>query len=172
MLDRREFLLAALGAVTGGTAAAAALPALPAPTGEVILTVSGDLAVSNDAGVARFDRALLDSLGHAELVTATPWTDGVSRFGGVPALRLVEALGSRAALLEARALNDYAVSIPRGDLEAYPVLLATSRDGQPLAVRERGPIWVIYPWSQHPELDQRIYRQRSIWQLSALRLVA
>ena len=35
-------------------------------------------------------------------------------------------------------------------------------------MRERGPLWVIYPWSQHPELDDRIHRQRSIWQLTAI----
>ncbi|MFO1069677.1 MAG: oxidoreductase [Geminicoccaceae bacterium] len=171
MLDRRDFLLAALATLTSGHAAAT-LPALPAPAGDVILTVTGDLAVSNGNGVARFDRALLDSLGHAELETVTPWTDGMQRFAGVPALRLVEALGSRASRLETRALNDYAVAIPRSDLESYPVLLATHRDGAPLPVRERGPIWVVYPWSQYPELDRRIYRQRSIWQLVAVNLAS
>ena len=67
-----------------------------------------------------------------------------------------------------RALNDYAVAIPIAELRALPVLLALDRDGQPLSVRERGPLWVIYPWSQHPELDDRIHRQRSIWQLTAI----
>lgn len=172
MLDRRGFLLATLASLAGAHGPAAALPGLPAPTGDVILTVTGDLAVSNGDGKARFDRTLLASLGHAELETVTPWTDGVRRFAGVPALRLVEALGSRATRLQTRALNDYAVTIPRSDLEAYPVLLATSRDGEPLLVRERGPIWVVYPWSQYPELDRRVYRQRSIWQLTAVNLVA
>jgi hypothetical protein len=35
-------------------------------------------------------------------------------------------------------------------------------------VRERGPVWVVDPWSQHPELDDRLHRQRSIWQLTEI----
>jgi hypothetical protein len=48
------------------------------------------------------------------------------------------------------------------------VLFALQRDGRPFSVRERGPVWVVYPWSQHPELDDRLHRQRSIWQLTEI----
>ena len=82
--------------------------------------------------------------------------------------RLLDALGAAGTELRTFALNDYAVTIPIAELRAYPVLLALDRDGQPLSVRERGPLWVIYPWSQHPELDDRVHRQRSIWQLRAI----
>ena len=70
--------------------------------------------------------------------------------------------------LRASALNDYTIEIPIAELRQYPVLLALDRDGQPLSVRHRGPIWLVYPWSDFPELDDRVHRQRSIWQLVEL----
>jgi hypothetical protein len=38
-------------------------------------------------------------------------------------------------------------------------------NGEILTPRDKGPIWVVFPWSDHPELDTRQARQRSIWQL-------
>jgi hypothetical protein len=77
-------------------------------------------------------------------------------------------LGARGSGLRASALNDYTIEIPIAELRQYPVLLALDRDGQPLSVRHRGPIWLVYPWSDFPELDDRVHRQRSIWQLVEL----
>ena len=37
-----------------------------------------------------------------------------------------------------------------------------------LTVRQRGPLWVIYPWSDQPNLQNEVYYSRSIWQLKAL----
>jgi hypothetical protein len=70
--------------------------------------------------------------------------------------------------LRLRALNDYQAVIPLEDLRRYPVLFAFRQDGRLLSVRERGPVWVVYPWSGHPELDTRVHRQRSIWQVTEI----
>ncbi len=34
-----------------------------------------------------------------------------------------------------------------------------------MSIRENGPLWVIYPMSEHPELQEAIYTSRLIWQL-------
>lgn len=168
MLHRRGLLRACGTSLLATAAPAKAADRLPLPKGEVILTVRGRIAATNDGALARMDRDLLLAWGTQELRTATPFTDGISTFSGVLASRLLDILGADGTQLLAQALNDYAVAIPIDELRAYPVLLALDRDGQPLSVRERGPLWVIYPWSQHPELDDRIRRQRSIWQLMAI----
>ena len=166
---RRRGLLGALGtSLLAAAASAAAANRLPAPKGEVILTVRGRIGATNDGAQARFDRDLLLAWGTDELRTTTPFTDGVSTYTGVLVSRLLDVLGADGTRLMTRALNDYAVAIPIEEVRAYSVLLALDRDGQPLSVRERGPLWVIYPWSQHPELDDRVHRQRSIWQLMAI----
>ena len=167
----RRLLLAALALalpVLPAGLAVASQDVLPPPVGEVVLTVRGSVAVANDGAAARLDRAALHAMGLDELRTATPWTDGAETFTGVLAARLLEALGARGTRVRARALNDYAATIPLEELRAYPVLLALERGGRPLSVRERGPVWIIYPWSSHPELDTRVHRKRSVWQLHEL----
>jgi hypothetical protein len=164
MLQRRRLLRALAMPLLAAAAPVAAAEPLPAPSGPLILTVRGRIAVPG--GVARFDRGLLLAGGTDELRTATPFTDGVSTFSGVLVSRLLDRLGADGTRAMTRALNDYAVSIPIEELRGYPVLLALDQDGRALSVRERGPLWVIYPFSEYPELDDRIHRQRSIWQLT------
>jgi hypothetical protein len=37
-----------------------------------------------------------------------------------------------------------------------------------MSVRENGPLWIIYPMSDHPELQAPIYNSRLVWQLTAI----
>ena len=166
---RRRGLLRALGTwLLAAAGPAMAASRLPMPQGEVILTVRGRITATNSGAEARFDRAMLLASGSDELRTPTPFTEGESTYSGVLLSRLLDLVGAVGTQLESRALNDYEVAIPVAEVRDYPVLLALDRDGQPLSVRERGPLWVIYPWSRYPELDDRVHRQRSIWQLTTI----
>lgn len=149
-------------------ARARAADALAEPRGDVILTVTGQIAVTNAAGSARLDRELLLGMGAAELTTTTPFTDGADSYMGVLASHLLDRLGATGTQLRASALNDYEVTIPIADVREFRALLALDRAGRPLSVRERGPIWLLYPWSEFPELDDRVHRQRAIWQLTRI----
>lgn len=131
-----------------------------------ILTVKG--AVDREGGSVSFTRDQLEALGTVELKTTTPFTEGEVRFTGVPLEALLQAVGARGDQVRATALNDYKVDIPRADAKQYDVLLATRIDGKPLPIRDKGPIWVIYPWSRHPELRNPVYGSRSIWQVRSL----
>jgi hypothetical protein len=66
------------------------------------------------------------------------------------------------------ALNQYDETIPLADFHTYDVLLALRMNGRPMRVRDKGPIWIIYPWSDYPELDDFLTREKSVWQLTAL----
>ena len=61
------------------------------------------------------------------------------------------------------ALNDYSVVIPPEDLRLYDPLLAMRRDGEIMPVSDKGPIWLMYDFDRHPELDSPTFRARSIW---------
>jgi hypothetical protein len=141
---------------------------LPAPDGKVILRVTGNVANPNGVDGAEFDLSTLEQLGVVDLTTHTPWTQGEVRFTGVPLSRVLDAVGASGTTLDAVAINDYQISIPVDDPRRYPVLLATRLAGQPLRVRDKGPIWLIYPWTDHPEIDDEEHHARSIWQLKAL----
>lgn len=151
--------------LTGATALAAELPA---PTGKVILTVSGNIENTNGDGLARFDRSMLESLGVTRLSTKTYWTEGVGQFDGILARTLIAAVGARGETVKATALNEYSLDIPTSDFLGFDVLLALKLNGTYLRTRDKGPVWVVYPLDQNPELDTDQMRNRWIWQLSKL----
>lgn len=162
-----RFLLILLLAWVAPTARSAA-GELPPPEGRPILEITGAVGRTNAPGKALFDLPLLESLGTRELVTITPWTQGEQRFSGIDPRALLAAVDARGSELEATALDGYRVVIPIADLERFPMLLATRRDGRPMPVRERGPLWLVYPWSTHPETAEQPHRGRAIWQLRTI----
>lgn len=141
---------------------------LAVPQGRVILTISGRIDHSNGKGIAAFDRAMLEAMPTTTIDTMTPWTDGVARFEGPLARDLMKRVGARGSRLRATALNDYAVDIPIEDIERYPVILAMKMNGEVLSTRSKGPLWIIYPWSDQPELRNEVIYGRSIWQIEEL----
>lgn len=110
----------------------------------------------------------IDAIGHDTLVTHTPWTIGPQQFAGVPMRLLLQAVGARGTTMRAVALNDYAVSMPIAEIVAADAFLATHQDDAPIPVRLRGPFWIVFPWSQRPELENATTRGRSIWQLQRI----
>lgn len=129
--------------------------------GRTVLSVSGRIA----GATRHFDLAALEALGRTDLATRTSWTGtAMQHFSGVPLARLLAEVGAEGGMLRAVALNDYAVDVPVQDA-TRGAFLATRAEGEPLRVRDRGPVWLVYPWTQHPELDVPTFRERSIWQL-------
>lgn len=137
------------------------------PQGTVVLEVRSGVS-PNDPDVTRFDLEMLEQIGLKEIVTETPWTIGQVTFEGVFLRDLLAAVGAEGNLIVATALNDYSVRIPASDYMSYDVLLAVRRDGEILTVRDKGPIWLIYPWSDNPTLKKQLFYSRSIWQLKAI----
>lgn len=152
--------------------AAAVLPvragSLAAPQGTPILTVTGRIAETNAGRAAQFDMAMLKALPGRVTETETPWTKGRVRFEGPLGSALLDAIGATGTTLRIVALNDYAVDVPAADFRKWPVILAVSKDGKPMTVREKGPIFVIYPF----DLDASLYNEkifaRSAWQVKSI----
>nr|WP_072825028.1 molybdopterin-dependent oxidoreductase [Halomonas ilicicola] len=162
---------AALGSLLGALLAfTGPVQALEAPTGPVILKVSGKLAHANVGDEAHFDRAMLHSLEQHETVTNTPWYDSRVSFEGPLGRALLEAVGAEGDSLRIRALNDYAASVPVEDFMAHDVILAMSADGRPLRVRDHGPLFVIYPFDDKPELLNEEILFRSVWQVNRIEI--
>lgn len=160
--------IASLGfAVLSATIALAQTP-LPAPTGDVLLTVSGDIAVTNGDGIAQFDRAMLEAMDPVDVTTSTIWTEGTSTFTGVPLHVLTQALGIADGTLRATAINDYAVEVPVSDAVEGGPIVAFEMDGAPMSVRSKGPLWIIYPYDDNPDYQTEVIYSRSIWQLDRI----
>lgn len=155
-------ILAALGPATAGD--------LPLPTGQVILEVSGKIGRTNRNNDAIFDREMLEKIGFSTLRTTTTWTDGVVTFQGVPFSGLLDAVNAQGTRVSAVAVNDYAIELDAAELRRYPVLLAMRMNGQEMRVRDKGPIWVVYPRDDFPELASEDNNYKWIWQLKALKI--
>jgi len=143
---------------------------LPKPTGEVMLTVTGAIAHRNSEAGAEFDREMLEALGPRTLRTSTAWTDSVAEFEGVPLAAVIAAVGGTGEELVASAINDYKAQIPMDDVRRYQMLLALRMNGRDLTLRDKGPIWIVYPRDDHPELRTNAYNVRWVWALSALEI--
>lgn len=144
-----------------------ATPCIAAAASDPALDVQGAIAPPSPR---RLDLAALDALASVALSTRTPWTQGPQHFSGVPMRRLLASLEAQGTMLRAVALNDYAVEMPVEEVLASDGFLATRQDDAPIPVRLRGPFWIVFPWSQRPELDTADHRQRSVWQLHRIEI--
>jgi hypothetical protein len=150
---------------------AASAEGLSAPDGEVLLTVRGEIAHRNDGDAALFDLGMLEAVGIESFETTTIWTDGVQRFTGVPLHALLDAVGAEGETLRATALNDYAVEIPVSDAEAGGPIVAFMHNDAPMSVREKGPLWIVYPYDSRDAFQSEQVYARSIWQLVTIEVL-
>lgn len=130
----------------------------------VVLTVTGDV----NAAPVTFTRADLKALPQHRLSTSTTVTDGVPVFEGFLMRDLLDAVGAEGETVTAVAMNDYSIQIPISDFERFDVLGAVAMEGEPLTPRDKGPIWIVYPRDDHPELKDMRYETRWVWQLHTL----
>jgi hypothetical protein len=138
---------------------------LPAPFGDVVLTVGGKIANGNGDGRARFDMATLEALDATKIITATPWTDGDQAFVGVDLDKLMQTVGAKGDTLIVTALNDYQISVPIADFAAFHPILAYQRNGAPMPVSDKGPLFIVYPYDSDPQLQNDVFYTRSAWQV-------
>lgn len=143
--------------------------ALEVPKGQVVLTVRAPhLTHANVNGTAQFDLEMLEALAGRTATMETPWTDGKVSFSG-PFLRgVLEAAGATGTALKVRALNDYAAEVPMEDAEALDTILATRMNGQAMSVRNKGPLFLIYPFDKDQNLFNEKYFSRSVWQIKEI----
>lgn len=161
-----KFLCAAVAVcLFSGTAGA---DEIPVPTGDIILTVSGSIENMNAGETAQFDREMLENIGLVDVITATPWHDGRVTFSGVPLGDLLQLVGAQGESITAVALNDYEVEIPASDAVDTGVILAIKMNGENMSVREKGPVFVIYPYDSSDEMNSQTYFSRSAWQVARL----
>ena len=137
--------------------------ALDAPKGPVILTVKGTLAHANVGATAQFDLEMLEKLDGRTGKMKTPWTEGETSFSG-PLLRaILNAAGATGSKLQVKALNDYFAEVPVEDAEKLDTILATRQNGKVMSIREKGPLFLIYPFDKDPALYNEKYFSRSVW---------
>ncbi|APX22251.1 MAG: hypothetical protein CML50_21625 [Rhodobacteraceae bacterium] len=140
------------------------LSSLPAMAAETLLTV-----VSGDGTETAFTRDRLESLPQHAFRTETQWTWEEKEFSGPLLTDVLAEVGISDGTVELVADDGYQVQLNIEDsadylTKDYPII-ATRTDGQPFPVDEMGPLWVIFPYDGHPELEAKPVYDISIWQL-------
>lgn len=141
---------------------------LPPPTSPVVLTITGTISATNTATAAAFGMADLEAIGTTEINTTTPWFDGVQRFAGPLLSTLLQHVGAAGTTIEMTALDDYVVPIPFTDADTYQPIVALRRNGAFMPVREKGPLFLIYPFDQKRDLRTEVFFSRCVWQLNRI----
>lgn len=147
------------GAYAGGFAA---------PKGDVILTLAGTISQTNGADVLMLDQEQMSNLPQHSFATTTIWTEGVLSFQGVLLKDMVAASGATGQTITLVALNDYQISMPMADLRDDGPLLAYLTDGKPMSLRDKGPIWLVFPYDDNIDYRTEQTYSRSIWQLARI----
>lgn len=163
--DARKVLLSALF-----SALLMAVPSLQAalapPTGRVLLIVDGNIDQTNVGDELHLDMEALRALPAVSFRTLTPWTeDQWLEFRGTSLKALLEAAGAGSDAFTAVGVDDYAAEFQDIDLEKYPVMIAFEQDGKLMSLRQLGPLRVIFPFSDFPELDTESSKAMAVWQL-------
>lgn len=127
------------------------------------------LTVENNGEVTSYTMEDLLNMPQIEVTTMNNYVDEPTKFSG-PLLRtLLEQSGiGENEEIELHALNDFFVSVPTADAYSYDVILAIHRNDEKMSVRDKGPIWVIYPMDDHAELFDDVYNGRLVWQLDKI----
>src|SRR5690606_24523018 len=128
------------------------------------------LTVESRGQSFRFDMRALEALPQRTYKVTTPWYLRPVSFQG-PLLRdVLAAAGAHGTRIEAVAVNDYTADIPFEHAEAYDVIVALRMDGKPMSPRDKGPLFVVYPYDRlPPEMREKSF-DLSVWQLDGLRV--
>lgn len=140
---------------------------LQPPTGPIILTIKGLIKAREEVN---FDLAGLSQFPQHQVVTKTRWTEGLQSFEGVLVRDLLTAVAAYGTTVTAVALDNYtAPDIPIEDFTRYPVILAIKNQGRYIKIREKGPLWMIYPLDDFPILKKDLLTQyKMVWHLRTL----
>ena len=57
------------------------------------------------------------------------------------------------------------------DFGRYHPIVALKRDGHYMEVRDKGPLFVVYPYDSAPELRSQRFYSRSPWQIARMEVL-
>jgi hypothetical protein len=133
-----------------------------------ILTIDGLISKNAVDGTATFDRPSLEALGMEGFETKSPWYTGLVKFEGPSMSSVLNHVGATGTTLVVQALNDYTTEIPMDDFKRFRVILAMKRNGEYMSVRDKGPLFIVYPYDSDAELQSQLYYKRSAWQVAKM----
>ena len=141
--------------------------AIPAPMGPVLLRINKATLGGGGKNELRLDLAALEKMGLIRYTIKSRYYPDPVTFEGVLGSAFLDVVGvpKGATKMRMRALNDYVATVPIADLRRWPVMFALKMNGKYMSVRDKGPVWVVYPAHIDEKLGGPTHRGKWIWQL-------
>ncbi|TFH91594.1 hypothetical protein ELS82_10880 [Vibrio ouci] len=139
--------------------------AIPSPQGEPILWISGKISQSNSASGVEMDEAMVQGLDKGTIRTNNHVIEQVTEYSGPTLISLLDYVGATGTQVKVTAWDEYVATIPIADIKTYQVLLATHESGKRMTIDDKGPFFIVFPFSDHPELKNDYYYSLSVWQI-------
>ncbi|MFW7526448.1 hypothetical protein ACODM8_20275 [Vibrio ostreicida] len=136
--------------------------------GDPILWVSGNIANTNADDQLVFDLAMIEGLNQGKITTNNHVVEEMAEYTGPLLMGILDHVGAKGASVKVIAWDDYVVRISIADIKKYGVLLATHENGERMTIDGKGPFFIVFPFSQYPELRSNFYYSLSAWQVKEL----
>ncbi len=145
---------------------------IPAPSEEVVLTVSGDLSVTNVGETLQLDMPTLERLGLVKYSVMDPFLQEDTAYTGLVMSEFADVLGvtDPEQVFHIVALDDYRVDLTLADVQKWQILLATRTNDEYMNVDNSGPTRIIFPYGTDPELDPVKYNDFWIWNIASIQI--
>jgi hypothetical protein len=104
---------------------------------------------------------------HVEHTMSNKWIEKTTTYTGVKLSGILEKYKITNEWLRMTALDDYSIELPIVDADKG-AFIAYLIEGKQIEIRDKGPLWLLYPVNENRALDIDIYNNRSIWQLKAI----
>lgn len=141
--------------------------AIPAPSGDVVLTVDGNISQKNVGEELQFDMTTLEKMGLVKYDVDDPFVKKNIIYTGVLLSRILEVAGAPkdTEVITLTALDDYSVDMKVADAIKWPFMAATEADGEYMPIDKNGPLLTVIPYNDFPELDHLTYDSIWVWSL-------
>ncbi|WP_421200501.1 hypothetical protein [Aeromonas enteropelogenes] len=114
----------------------------------------------------------LATLPQTEFQTVTPWTRGTHRYRGPTLTTVLAAQGvPQARKIAVSALNGYQQEVDLALFDGVPLTLVRHEDDKPLTRRNKGPLWLLIPFSDYPKLDVPAIHNNMVWQVNRIEVI-
>ena len=92
-------------------------------------------------------------------------------FSGPSLKSVLASSGAGQGNIVMTAVNDYSVEMPQDIVSDELPIIANRMNGEPFSVRDKGPLWVVFPYDSDTELQQELIYSYSIWQLNRIEVL-
>lgn len=136
----------------------------------IFLTISGKIGKTTDTAGNAYEMSEREFLGlpQSTVTTSTAWTPK-SDFVGPLLSRILSEVGAKGTKLRLIALDNFSVEVDAAYLEKYGTILAVSKNGTRLTIRDFGPVFVMFPRDSFKEqLDTPAATSYLVWQLCGI----